>query len=80
MFQELESRLRAIEIEITRLLKLAAEISDPAKQDDHLRLAQDLQREARQLRVEINKRPSPAPPAGDGKDPRSKNSCLVLSH
>jgi hypothetical protein len=83
MFQEaLESRLKAIEEEITRLLKLSAEISDPDAQDNHLRLAQDLQREARDLRAEIRKQAQPKPSAARGprfREYRAKDSYLILS-
>jgi hypothetical protein len=64
MFAEaLASRLRVIEEEILRLTKLATEASDTAQQDNYLGLAQDLQREARELRLQI-KRLSTQPAAG----------------
>jgi hypothetical protein len=56
----LESRLETLEQEITRLLKLSGECSDSEEQDNYLRLAQDLQREARELRREIDKHSPPA--------------------
>jgi hypothetical protein len=50
-----ESRLRILEEEILRLSKLAAEYVDQSEQDKCWLLAQDLQREARELRSEIKK-------------------------
>jgi hypothetical protein len=83
MFHEgLESRLRIIEQEIMRLVRLSAEVSEPDQQDNYLRLAQDLQREARELRTEIKKQTEPKlPAAGDFRfrEPRAKNSHVVLS-
>jgi hypothetical protein len=78
MFQEaLESRLRAIEDEITRLLRLSAEVGETEQQDNYLRLAQDLQREARELRSQIKKETQPKSSAG--RESRAKKSCFVLS-
>lgn len=78
MFQEaLESRLTAIEEQITRLLKLAGESEDPSKQDDYLRLAQDLQREARELRSEIKKQSEPMP--STSRESHPKSSFFVLA-
>lgn len=81
MFQDaLESRLRAIEEEISRLLKLSAEVSEPDRQDDYLRLAQDLQREAREVRAEIKKQPKPLTrPKSHLRESRVKNSDFVLT-
>jgi hypothetical protein len=77
MFDEaLESRLRAIEEEITRLLRLSVDASEPDRQDDYLRLAQDLQREARGLRAEINKQSETKP--STRRESRTRSSCLVL--
>jgi hypothetical protein len=50
-----ESRLRILEEEILRLSKLAAEYVDQSEQDKCWLLAQDLQREARELRAQIRK-------------------------
>ena len=56
MFAEaLQARLKVLEDEILRLTKQASQSSGQAEQDDYLRLAQDLQREARALRSEIRK-------------------------
>lgn len=78
MFQEvLESRLRAIEEEITRLLNLCAEVSEPDQQDNYLRLAQDLQREARELRAQIKKETQPT--SFTGREFRAKKSYFVAS-
>lgn len=51
----LEARLKVLEDEILRLTKLASQSPSQSAEDDYLRLAQDLQREARQLRAEINR-------------------------
>ena len=52
MIQEaLEARLKALEEEILRLSKLAAESSDQLQQDQYWNLARDLQRETRALRA-----------------------------
>ena len=76
MFREaLESRLRVIEEEITRLLRLSAEAGAPGEQDDYLRLAQDLQREARELRMEINRQTRPQPAVTNESNP--KNSFFI---
>ena len=78
MFEEaLESRLRAIEEEITRVTKLAAESADSEQQDNYFRLAQDLQREARELRNQIKK--GSHAKRSPHQDTRSKNISLVSS-
>ena len=53
--EALQSRLKVLEDEILRLTKLAAQSSGQVDQDKYWRLAQDLQREARELRSEIRK-------------------------
>ena len=53
--EALEARLRIVEEEILRLTNLAAGSSDPEQQDNYYRLAQDLQRETRELRLQIKK-------------------------
>jgi hypothetical protein len=53
--EALQSRLKVLEDEISRLTKLAAQSSDQVDQDKYWRLAKDLQREARALRGEIAK-------------------------
>ncbi|MGD0986249.1 MAG: hypothetical protein ABR874_00475 [Candidatus Sulfotelmatobacter sp.] len=76
MFLEaLESRLKVIEEEILRLTKLAAQSGNTEEQENHLRLAQDLQREARELRLEIRNRSQPAETAAEGA--RLKKSLLA---
>lgn len=60
MFAEaLQARLKVLEDEILRLTNLASQSSDSGDQDNYLRLAQDLQREARELRSEITRTPEP---------------------
>jgi hypothetical protein len=51
----LQSRLKVIEDDILRLAKLASETPKTIQQDNHLRLAQALQREGRELRPQIRK-------------------------
>lgn len=81
MFQEaLESRSRAIEEEITRLLKLSAEANEPREQDNYLRLAQDLQREVRELRAEIKKLTQRGPSASCEPRPKSSFCMDAASH
>jgi hypothetical protein len=55
MATALEARLKVLEDEILRLVRLAAETSDRDQQDNYWRLAQDLGREARELRLQIRK-------------------------
>jgi hypothetical protein len=50
LMEALQSRLKVIEDDILRLAKLASETPKTIQQDNHLRLGQDLQREARELR------------------------------
>ncbi|MGA7909417.1 MAG: hypothetical protein WCA16_18565 [Candidatus Sulfotelmatobacter sp.] len=54
--EALQARLKVLEEEILRLTKLASQSPDAEQQDNHWRLAQDLQREARELRAEIRRR------------------------
>ena len=78
MFQEaLESRLKVIEEEITRLIMLSSERAEPNEQDNYLGLAQDLEHEARQLRAEIKKQSERQPAASHDSLP--KNSFFVLA-
>jgi hypothetical protein len=51
----LQERLENVEDEIVRLTKLAAQQHDAVQQDNYSRLAEDVQREARELRREIIK-------------------------
>ncbi len=53
--EALQDRLKVLEDELLRIAKLAAESSENVQQDNYWRLAQDLQREARELRAEIKK-------------------------
>lgn len=53
--EALQARLKVLEDEILRLTKLAAQSQNQAEQDKYWRLAQDVQREARALRAEIEK-------------------------
>lgn len=53
IMEPLQCRLKVLENEILRLTDLAAEAFDLEQQDSYYRLAQDLQREARELRGEI---------------------------
>jgi len=53
--EALESRLRVLEEEILRLIKLASQSEDQPVQDNYWRLAQDLQIEARGLRSVLRK-------------------------
>jgi hypothetical protein len=53
--EALEARLQVLEQEILRLTKLAAESSAQIIQDNYWRLAEDLQREAREVRLQIKK-------------------------
>ncbi len=53
--EALEARLKVLEDEILRLTKLASQTQDQRQQDTYLRLAQDLQHEARSVRAEIEK-------------------------
>lgn len=53
LLESLHARLKVLEEEILRLTKLASQASDNDQQDNYYGLAQDVQREARQLRSEI---------------------------
>jgi len=53
--EALQSGLKVLEDEILRLTRLASQETETARQDDHLRLAQDLNCEARELRSQIRK-------------------------
>jgi hypothetical protein len=60
LVEALQTRLQVIEDEILRLTKVASQATDKDDQDNYLRLAQDLQREAREFRHEIQKLSEPA--------------------
>lgn len=53
--QALQALLKFLEDEILRFTKLAAQANETLEQDYYWRLAQDLQREARELRSQIAK-------------------------
>ena len=53
--EALRARLKVLEDEILRLTELASQAPNRIDQESNWGLAQDLQREARQLRHEINK-------------------------
>ncbi len=53
--EALQSRLKVLEEEILRLTEQASQSSEKSEQDNYWRLAQDLQREARELRSQIRK-------------------------
>ncbi len=53
--EALQDRLKVLEDEILRLTKLASQSPSVTDQDNYLRLAQDLQREARELRSEVRR-------------------------
>jgi len=53
--EALQSRLRVLEDETLRLTRLASQETETTRQNDLLRLAQDLNREARELRSQTRK-------------------------
>jgi hypothetical protein len=53
--EALRARLQVLEDEILRIAKQASESLDQSVQDNYWHLAQDLQREARELRQQIKK-------------------------
>ena len=53
--EALESRLKILEDEIRRLTNLAAQTPEKDQQENHWRMAKDLQGEARELRLQIAK-------------------------
>jgi len=52
----LQARLQIIEAELVRMTDLACKAQDRDRQEQYWQLAQDLQREARKIRAEINSR------------------------
>jgi hypothetical protein len=60
--EALQSRLEVLEDEILSLTRRASQEPETTRQDDHLRLAQDLNREARELRSQIRKISEPEIP------------------
>jgi hypothetical protein len=69
LIEALQDRLKVLEDEILRLINLASQSSDRSQQDNYWLLARDLQREARNLRVQIKQLSesaiSPTPKAVD---------------
>jgi hypothetical protein len=61
LVEALQSRLKVLEDETLRLTKLASGAVDKAEQDSYWCFAQDLQREARDLRSQIRKISEPQP-------------------
>jgi hypothetical protein len=59
--EALQAGLRVLEDEILRLAKQASASQDQNVQDNYWRLAQDLQREARELRLQIKKNSESSP-------------------
>lgn len=56
MFEEaLQARLQVLEEEILHVAKLASQSSERVDQENYQRLAQDLQREAREIRSQLRK-------------------------
>jgi hypothetical protein len=56
MFEEaLQARLQVLEEEILRVAKLASQSSERIDQENYQRLAQDLQREAREVRAQLRR-------------------------
>ncbi len=51
--EALQARLKSLEDEILRLAKLASETDDRKVQQDYLDLAQDLQKDAREIRNQM---------------------------
>ena len=62
--EALQARLQVLEEQILRLTKLATQAAEQGRQDDYWRLAQDLQREARELRAQIRKAETANPVTG----------------
>ncbi|MFZ0291581.1 MAG: hypothetical protein WB616_22935 [Candidatus Sulfotelmatobacter sp.] len=61
LVEALQARLKVLEDEILRLTKQASQAPEKIQQDNYWRMAQDLQREARELRVQIRKCQDPQP-------------------
>jgi hypothetical protein len=59
--EALQAGLQVLEDEILRLAKQASASQDQNVQDNYWRLAQDLQREARELRLQIKKNSESSP-------------------
>jgi uncharacterized protein YjbK len=53
--EALQARLKVLEDEIVRLTDLASKTPEKDQQENHWLMAQDLQREARNLRLQIRK-------------------------
>ncbi len=72
--EALQDRLAVLEKEILRITNLASELPDPRQQDNYYRLAQDLQREARDLRRQI------ATISGSTVELKSASNSIAPSH
>ncbi|MGA9392482.1 MAG: hypothetical protein WBV69_18795 [Candidatus Sulfotelmatobacter sp.] len=55
LVEALQARLKILEDEILRLTRLASQTPEKDQQENHWLMAQDLQREARELRAQIDK-------------------------
>jgi TfoX/Sxy family transcriptional regulator of competence genes len=75
LVEALQARLRVLEDEILRLTKLASQAPDTREQDSYWRLAQDLQREARELRSEIRR--ASEPEAREAHTSPASGECCV---
>jgi hypothetical protein len=53
--EALQDRLNVLEDEILRITQLASQSSELIRQDNYWQLAQDLQRETRELRAELSR-------------------------
>ncbi len=73
MLEALQTRLNVLEDEILHLAKLAAEASETVEQDNYWHLAQDLQREARELRLQIRKVAESSAPDHKSRGPLSSS-------
>ncbi len=73
MLEALQTRLKVLEDEILRLAKLAAQASETVEQDNYWHLAQDLQREARELRLQIVKKAESSTPDHKSRGPLSSS-------
>jgi hypothetical protein len=83
VIEALEERLKVLEDEILRVTKLAAEAAEQIQQDSYWGLAQDLQREARELRREIEgisqsaRGDSSSTPAVEKARPSKQHRCTL---
>lgn len=73
MLEALQARLKVLEDEILCVTKLAAEAKETLAQDNYWRLAQDLQREARELRLQIARTAESSAPDHKSRGPLSSS-------